>query len=121
MMQFKNNSSIVIWNSQSGNSRGRELLEFPLEFPEFKSVTAAVQVRRATINEGAFMSMPMSMHLEMGVVREREASLNRSGIECGIREVEMRNGMCRKVLQSGAALKAIVRGESIRTGRRCTV
>ena len=48
----------------------------------------------------------------MGVVRERGASLNRSGVECGIRKAEKRSSMSRKVLQSGAALKAIVRGES---------
>jgi len=29
-------SELVIWNSQSGNSRGRESLEFPLEFPAQK-------------------------------------------------------------------------------------
>ena len=52
----------------------------------------------------------MSIHLEMGVARERGASLNRSGVECSIRKAEMRNGMFHKVLQSGAALlKAIVR------------
>ena len=67
------------------------------------------------------MSMPMSIHLEMGVARERGASLNGSGVECGIRKVEMRNGSNRKVLQSGAALKAIVRGEITRSDRRCTV
>jgi hypothetical protein len=54
------------------------------------------------------MSMPMSIHLEMGVARERGASLNGSGVECGIKKVEMCNGMCRKELQSGAVLKAIV-------------
>ena len=27
---------LVIWNSQSGNSRGQESLEFPLEFPAQK-------------------------------------------------------------------------------------
>ena len=55
-------------------------------------------------------SIPMSIHLEMGVARERGASLNRSGVECSIRKAEMRNGMFHKVLQSGAALlKAIVR------------
>jgi len=37
------------------------------------------------------------------VLATRGASLNRSGVECGIRKVEMRNGMCRKVLQSGTA------------------
>jgi len=52
----------------------------------------------------------MWIHLEMGVVRERGVSLNTSGVECGIRKVEMCNSMCRKVIQSGAALKAIVRG-----------
>jgi hypothetical protein len=34
------------------------------------------------------MSIPMSMYLEMGVVRESGASLNRSGVECGIRKVK---------------------------------
>ena len=67
------------------------------------------------------MSMPMSIHLEMGVARERGASLNGSGVECGIKKVEMCNGMCRKELQSGAVLKAIVKRESARSVRRCTV
>jgi hypothetical protein len=31
------------------------------------------------------------------------------------------NGMCRKILESGAALKAIVRREIARSVRRCTV
>ena len=83
---------------------------FPFWLVDRTEKTAAARVRRATINEGVFMSsIPMSIHLEMGIVRERGASLNRSGVECRIRKVEMRNGMCRKVLQSGAALKAIVR------------
>ena len=59
----------------------------------------------------------MSILLEMGVVRERGASLNRSGVECGIRKAKMRHGMCRKMRQSGAALKAIVRGERVRSNR----
>jgi hypothetical protein len=63
----------------------------------------------------------MSKHLEMGVVRDGGASLNGSGVECGIRKVEMRNGSNRKVLQSGAALKAIVRGEITGSDRRCIV
>ena len=74
-------------------------------------------MRRAAINECVFMSLPMSKHLEMGVVRDGGASLNGSGVECGIRKVEMRNGSNRKVLQSGAALKAIVRGERVRSNR----
>jgi len=57
----------------------------------------------------------------MGVVRERGASLNRSGVECGIRKAEKRSSMSRKVLQSGAALKATVRGESARSVREYTV
>jgi len=68
-----------------------------------------------------FMSKPMSIHLEMGVVRERGASLNRSGVKCGIRRFEKRNGMFWWVLQSGAALKAVVGGESARSARGCTV
>jgi hypothetical protein len=47
--------------------------------------------------------------------------LNGIEVECGVRKVELRNGMCRKLLQSGAALKAIVRRESVRSDRRCTV
>jgi hypothetical protein len=83
--------------------------------------TAAARVSRATINEGVFTSMPMSIYLEIGVVRERGASLNGSGVECGIRNFEMRNGTCRKVLQSGAALKAVVRGGNARINRRCSI
>ena len=56
-------------------------------------------------------------YLEMDVVREREGSLNRSEVEGGA----MRNGMCRKILRSGAALEAIVRRGSARSVRRCTV
>jgi hypothetical protein len=48
-------------------------------------------------------------------------SRNGSVVEGSVRKVETRNGMCRRVLQSGAALKAIVRGESARSDRRCTV
>ena len=48
----------------------------------------------------------------MDVVRERGGSLNGSGVECGMRKVEMLNSMFRKVLQSGAALKAIVRSSN---------
>jgi hypothetical protein len=36
-------------------------------------------------------------------------------------QVELRNGMCRKVLHSGAALKAIVSRESACSDKRCTV
>ena len=73
-------------------------------------------MRRATINECVSISIRryVEIHvdtcLEMGAMRERGASLNRSGVECGIRKAEMCNGMFHKVLQSGAALlKAIVR------------
>jgi len=59
--------------------------------------------------------------LEIDAVRERGGSLNGIEVECGVRKVELRNGMCRKLLQSGAALKAIVRRESVRSDRRCTV
>jgi len=45
-----------------------------------------------------------SRYLEMDVVRERERSLNGSEVEGGA----MRNGMCRKILRSGAALKAMI-------------
>ena len=85
--------------------------------PESVLQRHGARVRRAAINEGVFMSIPMSVHLEMGVVREGGASLNRSGVECGIWKA-MRNSVCRGVLQSGAALKAIVRGESARSDRR---
>ena len=54
----------------------------------------------------------------MDVVKEREGSLN------GGSEVEggaMRNGMCRKILRSGAALEAIVKRGSARSVRRCIV
>ena len=57
----------------------------------------------------------------MGVVREREGSLNGSEVEGGAKKVEMRNGMSRKILRSGAALDAIVRRGSARSVRRCTV
>jgi hypothetical protein len=56
-------------------------------------------------------------YLEMDVVREREGSLNGSEVEGGA----MRDGMCRKILRSGAALEAIVRRGSARSVRRCTV
>jgi len=82
--------------------------------PESVLQRHGARVRRAAINEGVFMSIPMSVH---GVVREGGASLNRSGVECGIWKA-MRNSVCRGVLQSGAALKAIVRGESARSDRR---
>jgi hypothetical protein len=74
--------------------------------------TAAARVRRATINEGFFYvdTVVDCRYLEMDVVREREGSLNGS------------NGMCRKILRSGAALEAIVRRGSARSVvRRCTV
>ena len=58
-----------------------------------------------------------SRYLEMDVAREREGSLNGSEVEGGA----MRNGMCRKILRSGAALEAIVRRGSARSVRRCTV
>jgi hypothetical protein len=45
----------------------------------------------------------------MGVARQRGASLNGSEVERGIKKTEVCNGMCRKVLQSGAELNAIVR------------
>jgi hypothetical protein len=57
----------------------------------------------------------------MDVERERGASLNGSGVEFGMRKIEMRNGMCRKFLQSGAPLKAVVRKGSARSDSRCTV
>jgi hypothetical protein len=76
-------------------------------------ITAAARVRRATINEGVFVSI----YLEMDIVREREGSLNGSEVEGGA----MRDGMCRKILRSGAALEAIVRRGSARSVRRCTV
>ena len=57
----------------------------------------------------------------MDVVRERDGSLNGSEVESGMKKVEVRNGVCRKMLQSGAALKAIVRREIVRSVRRCTV
>ena len=44
----------------------------------------------------------------MDVVREREGSLNGSEVEGGAKKVEMRNGMSRRNLRSGAALKAFV-------------
>ena len=47
----------------------------------------------------------------MDVVRERDGSLNGSEVESGMKKVEVRNGVCRKMLQSGVALKAIVRRE----------
>jgi len=60
--------------------------------------TAAARVRRATINEMVFMSIPLSildtLKWIMDVVREREGSLNGSEVDNGA----MRNGMCRKFL-----------------------
>ena len=81
--------------------------------------TAAARVRRATINEGFFYvdTFIDSRYLEMDVVRERRGSLNGSEVEGGA----MRNGMCRKILRSGAALEAIVRRGSARSVRKCTV
>ena len=73
------------------------------------------------LNECVFTSMMPCRSLEMGVVRERGASLNGSGVEFSLRKVEIRYGMCRKVLQSGAALKAIVKRGSVISNRRCTV
>jgi len=60
-------------------------------------------------------------YIEMDVVREREGSLNGSEVEGSMKKVQMPDGMCRKMLQSGAALKAIVRRECARSVRRCTV
>jgi hypothetical protein len=57
----------------------------------------------------------------MDVLREREGSLNGSEVGGGMKNVQMRNGMCRKMLESGAALKAIVIRESARSVWRCTV
>ena len=62
-----------------------------------------------------------SRYVEMDVVREREGCLNGSEVEGGMKKVQMRNGMCHKMHQSGAALKAIVRGEITRSDRRCIV
>ena len=56
-------------------------------------------------------------YLEMDVVREREGSLNGSEVEGGA----IRNGMCRRILRSGAALEAIVRRGRARSVRKCTV
>jgi hypothetical protein len=43
----------------------------------------------------------------MDVARECEGNLNGSEVEGGMKKVYMRNGLCRKMLQGGAALKAI--------------
>ena len=77
--------------------------------------TQAARVRRATINEGVLMW-----------TRRYPWRYTLKGASWGIveqvcMEVEMRNGICRQVLQSGAALKAIARGESARSNRRCIV
>ena len=73
--------------------------------PVYDNATAAARVRRATINERVFMSIPLSildtLKWIMDVVREREGSLNGSEVDNGA----MRNGMCRKFLSSGAALE----------------
>jgi len=62
-----------------------------------------------------------SRYVGMDVLREREGSLNGSEVGGGMKNVQMRNGMCRKMLESGAALKAIVIRESARSVWRCTV
>jgi len=36
LLSYHPQLAVVTWNSQSGNSRGRESLEFPLEFPAQK-------------------------------------------------------------------------------------
>jgi len=66
----------------------------------------------ATIKKSAFRSISF---LQMDVVRELGRSLNGSEVEFGLRKVEMCNGMCHTVHQSGAALKAIVRRRSARS------
>jgi len=67
------------------------------------------------------MPAPRSLS-QIGDVRERGASFEEwGGVEGDIRKVEMRNGMCRKMIQNGAALKAIVRRESAESKSGCTV
>jgi len=56
----------------------------------------------------------MSIYLEMGL-GEGGGTLNGSGVEGGMRKVEMRYGMYSEVLQSGVALKAVGRRESVRS------
>jgi hypothetical protein len=85
----------------------------------FTKPSTAARVRRATINEGVFCvdTVVDCRYLEINIVREREGSLNGSEVEGGA----MRDGVCRKILRSGAALEAIVRRGSARSVRRCTV